>query len=505
MWMKSFKDRFFKLSNNIVKSCFAFFVLIYACGNILFTAHIDELKSNLVEFSIGLSILNVFIVLLLFCIFYLLIKKVFFGIKEKYYLISFLLICFIVGIIWIFINDPLIKEAGDSYNCFNAAKEIAKHNYGPLSYKSYLSTYPNNIGFVTYLLIHIKLFGEYYALYSVRIINLLMVILGYYSLYGITKKIFCNNRNVNCINIFLMLLNMQFVFYAFMIYGNCLSYSLALFSVYCLLIYFEKEKKIFLFLTSFSIICSIGIKENSLIILIAEIIFMFLYFLNKKKKIIIICALITLSGTYVATSGLQKYWGDKVGINYSEIKLPTICWLAYGLNYDQRKPGSYMSEFETFHIENGYIPKYTKLQAETFINGVFNEFKKRPSLIFRFYGQKFLVSWADPQYDAFDGYRELDNSGFVENVIGGKINNSLHILWDGTSSVIAIGLLFYIFKNFKKIKLSEMLCSTIVFGGFLFHWLWEVKSIYLYQYFMYLLPYAAYGINLFFKRGKNDY
>ena len=498
------KDKFFKLANNIVKYCFLFFVLIYACGNILFTAYIDELVSNLVEFSFGINILNILTIVLLLGLFYLFIKKDFFGINEKYYLLSFLIICFIVGIIWIFINDPLIKETGDSYNCFFAAKEIAKHNYGPLSYKSYLSTYPNNIGFVTYLLIHIKLFGEYYALYSVRIVNLLMVILGYYSLYGITKKLFCDKRNVNCICIFLMFLSMQYVFYAFMIYGNCLSYSLALFSVYCLLSYFENENKLFLFLASFSIVFSIGIKENSLIVLIAEIIYMFLYFLNKKKKIIIICVLIMLSGTYVSTSGLQKYWGNKVDINYSEIKLPTICWLAYGLNYDQRKPGSYMAEFEIFHVENGYMPQYTKLQAKTFINGVFNEFKKRPSLIFRFYGQKFLISWADPQYDAFDGYRELDNSAFVENMIGGKINNSLHVLWDGTSSVIALGLLFYMFKNFKKIKLSEMLGATIVFGGFLFHFFWEVKSIYLYQYFMYLLPYAAYGINLFFKKGKNN-
>ena len=39
-----------------------------------------------------------------------------------------------------------------------------------------------------------------------------------------------------------------------------------------------------------------------------------------------------------------------------------------------------------------------------------------------------------------------------------------------------------------------MVGAVIVIGGFLFHAFWEVKSIYLYQYFMYLLPYAAYGL-----------
>ena len=39
-----------------------------------------------------------------------------------------------------------------------------------------------------------------------------------------------------------------------------------------------------------------------------------------------------------------------------------------------------------------------------------------------------------------------------------------------------------------------MIGMIIVIGGFLFHTLWEVKAIYLYQYFMYLLPYAAAGL-----------
>ena len=47
-----------------------------------------------------------------------------------------------------------------------------------------------------------------------------------------------------------------------------------------------------------------------------------------------------------------------------------------------------------------------------------------------------------------------------------------------------------------------MIGMVIVIGGFLFHTLWEVKAVYLYQYYMYLLPYAAGGLVNILSRNK---
>ena len=121
-------------------------------------------------------------------------------------------------------------------------------------------------------------------------------------------------------------------------------------------------------------------------------------------------------------------------------------------------------------------------------------FKEKPNVALRFYSQKFLSSWANPQYETFDQFRELNNSDFVKNVVGGKINDVLNIFWDGVSSVIALGLLVFVIIKRNCLNLYSMIGMIIVIGGFLFHTLWEVKAIYLYQYFMYLLPYAACGL-----------
>ena len=349
------------------------------------------------------------------------------------------------------------------------------------------------MGLVTYLFIHIKLFGVEKALYSIRIVNLIFVLIGYFALYKITNNIF-NNRLINCVLVLLMFGSMQFVFYSFFVYGNCLSYTMALLSVMFLLDYFKNTKIFNLFFSSLFIICSISIKENSLIILIAEAILLILYVINTKKIVVLFVLLLTLLGTYGGTSGLQKFWGNRADIDYGDTKLPTICWFAYGLNYDQRRPGGYFNEFEVYHVENGYMPEFTEKRAQTFIDGVLENFKEKPNVALRFYSQKFLSSWANPQYETFDQFRELNNSDFVKNVVGGKINDVLNIFWDGVSSVIALGLLVFVIIKRNCLNLYSMIGMIIVIGGFLFHTLWEVKAIYLYQYFMYLLPYAACGL-----------
>ncbi len=483
-----------KFSRNIVLFFFGLITLLYVVGNIFFTVRMEnELVNNIVSFNNGITLVNVISLFVLLIIIYYLINKDFFHIKEEYLLALFLLVSFTVGLAWIFLNDIELRELDDAYNCFRAAKNIAIGNLAPLSYKSYISVYPNNMRLVTYLFIHVKLFGVEKALYSIRFVNLIFVLIGYYALYRITKNIF-NNRTVVCTLILLMFGSMQFVFYSFFVYGNCLSYTMALLSVMFLLDYFKSNKKVNLILSSLFIICSISIKANSLIILIAEAILLILHVINTKKLIVIFVLLLTLLGVYGGTTGLQKFWGNRINIDYNETKLPTICWLAYGLNYDQKRPGGYFNEFEVYHVENGYMPEFTEKRAQTFIDGVLDNFKEKPNVALRFYSQKFLSSWANPQYEAFDQFRELNNNDFVKNVVGGKINNVLNVFWDGISSVVAIGLFVFVIKKRNCLNLYSTIGMIIVIGGFLFHTLWEVKAIYLYQYFMYLLPYAACGL-----------
>lgn len=488
-----------KISKNIAKYCFLIFIVLYAIANIFFTVRQFNVGDNKANYLFGITPLHVLLVaLLLFLIIYYL-RQTKFKINNKVFLIIFLGCSVLLGLYWIFTNHPVLIEYDDAYNCFRAASLVGQGDYGPLGFKSYINTYPHNLSLVSYFMIFTRLFGDN-ATTMIRLVNLVFVVVGYVSLYRIGKNLF-NNEKLNTINILLMFLSMQFVFYAFFIYGNVVSYATALLSVDLFIMYFKKDRLPYLIISGIAIIISVAIKNNSLIIMVAEFIYLFIRVVEKKKWVLSIFIVAVFAVQILATTGVTKFWEYRSGNDYSN-KLPRICWFAYGLNYDERHPGGYMFEFEVYHHENGFVPEYTAARVQTFIDGVLESFSERPWLIPKFYAQKFLVAFANPEYETFAQYRELPQTEFNQSVISGSINGGLNQLWDAVSTVVSIGLLGYIFKRFKHITLLELIGGVIIFGGFLFHSFWEVKAIYLYQYFMYLLPYTAYGLVLLFDNQK---
>ena len=487
------------LGKNIAKYCFYIFIVVYAVANIFFTVRQYNVGSNEAHYLFGITIEHIIIVGILLLILFLYLHKANFKINNKIFLIIFLIACVVLGLYWIFSNHPVLIEIDDAYNCYRAANLVGQGDYGPLGYKSYINTYPHNLSLVSYFMIFTRLFGDN-ATTAIRLVNLVFVLIGYYSLYKIGYELF-NNEDINTITIFLMFLSMQFVFYAFFVYGNVVSYASALFSVYFFIKYFKENKLSYLIISGISIIISVAIKNNSMIVLVAEIIYIIIHIIDKKKWKLSILVILVIIGQFICTTGVTKFWELRSGNDYSN-KLPRLCWIAYGINYDPRHPGGYMNEFEVYHHENGFVAEYTEQRAKEFIDGVLKNFKEKPYLIPRFYAQKFLVSFANPGYETFAQYRELPQTEFNESVISGDINDVLNEIWDATSTIVSIGLLVYMIKHFKKITLLELIGGVIVFGGFLFHLFWETKAIYLYQYYMYLLPYAACGLYLLMKKNS---
>lgn len=71
------------------------------------------------------------------------------------------------------------------------------------------------------------------------------------------------------------------------------------------------------------------------------------------------------------------------------------------------------------------------------------------------------------------------------------------MIWfmDQYQSLIFAGVFLWILFGFwKKKDLEQQILLITVFGGFLFHMLWEAKGRYILPYFVMLLPMAAVGL-----------
>ena len=491
--MKNGTERFLEFARKTALLCFSVFAILFFIANVFFTVR----QYNTGDFYKAdyqlISLRNILLTLLLLAALHLLHRKKI-G-NSKILLAVFLTVSLLIGIYWIRSNVTYLVTQDDAMNVMNTAQAVALGDLTPLSYQSYINTYPNNLGLMSWFLLFTRPFGEYANTY-IRLVNLLFCLAGYAALYGISDLLFEDER-VNYLLVCLFFLQMQFVFYCYFIYGNAVSYASGMIGIWGLLLYLRREKKAGLLINAFFLTLSIFIKNNSLILLVAELIFLFLHLLKEKKLLIGYMAALLLL-TWAGTSGVVRYWEERSGNNYDN-RLPKIAWIAYGLNYEMYHPGSYTPEIEDYYKQEGWSAEAAQLYAEDFIERILDDFRREPAKALTFYSRKFRVAFANPEYEAFAQYRELPVTETNQIIISGWVNDAANEIWDAASSLIALGTLIFAASYWKKKDLTVLLPAVIVLGGFLFHAFWEVKAIYLYQYHLFLLPYAAYGLSCLFR------
>lgn len=262
-----------------------------------------------------------------------------------------------VGLYWIKTNHPVLIERDDAYNCYRAAYLVSRYgDLDSLRYKTYINVYPHNLTLVSYFMIFTKIFGDAAPTY-IRLANLVYVLFGYIGLYGSVDYLY-KNEKINSIMICLMFMSMQCVFYSFFVYGNALSYSTGILSIYFFIKYYDNNKLFNLIIAMLFIVISSAIKNNSLIILVGEMIFIFVKNVNRfdyKSVIVVVLSFFLLN---VLTSGIVNYWSNKADTNYDN-RLPRICWIAYDLNYEEYHQGRFYDGLELYHSANDFSVEYT--------------------------------------------------------------------------------------------------------------------------------------------------
>lgn len=479
------------ISNKIINFFFILFIIIFSLSSILTTHYLDIVEHGIYKiiYEIGFNIPYFILLVGLLVIIVIANKKDFFGLKEKHLLIIDLVILSICGAILIYLHNGVYLQS-DSGNVMDAATRLANGDYSVLDFKSYMNANPNNFGLFTIDYILIKIFKDFTIVTIVfRIFNLIFACLLYIYLYRIAKLLF-NSRSVN-MNLLLLYLGFnQLLFSAVFVYGNVISYSLSVISIYYLLKYFSSGKIINIVISTITIMLSIFVRKNSLIILIAEVIYIILYVIKSKKYLTLISLPIIAGLLFATTTGVEKYYGSLVNYDYSKTAMPTITWVAYGLNYDKTTPGRWFDEYDRIHVANNFETDLIKVEAKQFIDSALDAFVHDPKLCLEFFATKFSSSWCDPRYDAFTQSHNTSCALLKKE----PFQNAMTCYWDAWLTIASVGLLLLLITKFK-FKLEYMLPAVCVIGGFLFHFFWEVKAVYCYQYVLFALPYAALGLS----------
>lgn len=402
--------------------------------------------------------------------------------------------------------------AADAYSVYEIASFLAKGDTSVIhSTNSYLSYYPQQIGLVSFLEPLIRLWNLLSlglpAYHFLKIIYVFLGLLIFYFQYRTVHLLFQNDRT-DCIFMILMGANLPFIMYTSFVYGEIPSFaalSIALYSFLRMLSALAEThnrltaKYAILSLIFFTV--SVALRKNSLIIIIAVVLVSCLLWCRHRRPLLLLfaalCAICAVSILPLIQKGYELRGGDTLRSGVT-----ATSYFAMGMQESSRANGWYNGfNFNTYQY-TGMDTELTNEISRAAILERLHYFKENPVYAVNFYLQKFLSQWTDGTYACrqatlatFGGRHSL----FCE-LYDGKYSRAFIAYCNLFQNIIYLGLFICcvgIRKNKIEVKHSGLPCYLGligVFGGFLFHMLWEANSRYIFLYGMLMLPYASAGI-----------
>lgn len=433
----------------------------------------------------------------------LFLRKLMEKINPKIFGASLLVYTFVLGLIWNLLtkNTP----AHDSWFITAAAESFAVNDYTPLilSENDYFYNYPFQLGYAFLCEIAVRIFGDntYFVL---QIINILSSVAIAAALIVIAKLAF-DSRKVTNFTIFFLFGCIQPVLFTTFHYGNLSGFAFSMWAVVfaCLLI--KKRKWYYIPLSAVCIGIGSILKTNSLIVLIAVCVILFLDFLKKfSVKNIIAIALSLVMGIGLNPLIIYQY-EQRADVSLGD-GVPMVLWLDMGLQEtgNANRPGWYNPEYTVLRYA------YSEYDGEKAAESGWADIRERTGELAgsaseraRFFTAKTLSQWNDPLYMSIwvseTRPSRIERGEFVQSMYTGNAGAAVRNFANFYQSLIfvfaAAGVLIILMKKKMRQNIFCAVLPLVFLGGFFYHLLFEAMPQYNVTYFTLFIPLAAYGFS----------
>jgi hypothetical protein len=409
-------------------------------------------------------------------------------------------IVIITSIIWILLCIAWVAVTqfyprADQKYVLSCAEQIRNGNFKSLKKGGYLFIYPHQYGIVLfYYLVGLVFNNNTYL--AAQYINIVALVISFYSIYK-TMSILVKKNEISKYIVLSLIAFLPISMYITFVYGNLLGLACSSIAMLFQIKYFEKEKIRYIFLTAFLASLAYLFKSNYLITVIAIILLFIAEAINKRKikylvPVAVVCAFYVL-GIFLIGFTMKQI----TGIDKNK-GVPTLSWVAMGMQEGEMAPGWYNGFNKTTYEENNYDSDFAGKIAEGEINHSLEEFKKNPKKAIKFYSKKIESEWNNPTFQGIwvNKSRKSDKAQLhiTKSVLkNGFCGRMLTKYFNILQSIVLFGVICYIIIGFKEIKLKELLYAIVFIGGFIFHLIWEAKCQYTITYFVLLIPYFVIG------------
>ena len=392
----------------------------------------------------------------------------------------------------------------DSKLIDNALLEFAQGNYSALTEKSgYLYIWPFQLGYFLFGETMDRLFGHgNYLVWD--IIQVIVILITVFLLYLITLELF-EDRRVSGIMAFLSMGMLFFYNYSTYIYGDILSMAPQTMALYLMVLYLKRRNAGYAFLSAPFIALAIMIKTNCEITLIAMVMLVLLDFAKRPSVKEVLSKIVIIAAMLVCVWGVKyavnQHYMELTGIDSIPGGSPAVSHIMMGLQESELEDGWYNGyNYMAFAVNDSDTEKTKAYVTEELMERL-SLFAHHPRYFARFMTRKFLTQWADSVCISTHNLdlvsRHVENPTELKDfIVFGKGSIILEWIMNVFMSVCYLCVVVYLITRIRdrRTSLPELLLLILIFGGIAFHQFWEGSSRYAMRYYVYWLPYAAYGM-----------
>lgn len=400
----------------------------------------------------------------------------------------------LLSIVWVVTSK--IQPKADQYYICEAASLINNGDYRLFEKGEYLAVYPQQLGLVTILRIIFYIFGDYNCL-PFQVLSAVSVGVIVYFGNIIVKTISGGNNTSSIIYIIAVSTCIPLYLYTSFVYGEVLSIAFMTIAISVLLEIFDAFSYQKVVALSLSMAAAIFCRKNSEILLIAIVLvllFKLIFNDNKRRTIIVIAAV--LIGFVLQSAFIKTLYSSHQSDDAKA--MPAMLWIAMGTNDDSDWGGSGWfdgTNNAVFH-ECDFDPQLASKVGRERVTAFFADSTKQPIDYVKFYFRKITSQWSAPMYQGIVMNSNSDNryTGVASGILKESISRVFEKYMNVSQILAYLGVLLFLTRKCKEIKLEKYTGLLLCFGGFLFSIMWEAKARYIFPYFVLLLPYAAIGI-----------
>lgn len=386
----------------------------------------------------------------------------------------------------------------DSEFLSTAAIQLAQNNYDSFKAGEYLYMYPFQLGYTAFMEVIYRLFGiENYIVF--QLINMVCIVDIVFAIGSITWELF-EDEDVYKAEMFLSMGMLPLFLLATFIYGDIIGWCMGVNAVLAMIRYLKSGSWKDVLKASVWLVFGVVIKNNVNILVVAAAIGILLYAIERKKpkallwvlEIVIVSQLgmLLVNGIYTYRMGAEVPDG-----------IPKIAWVAMSMQepYEGGSASGWYNGYNwKVYAENNFDTDATVQACKENLKHTVVEMVHSPRYALHFFYDKFTSQWNEPTFmslitNEWYSRNEEPQSTLAISFLYGtgreilyKFMNGYHFLIFFCTAIGCIALL-------KKWKLENAYFVLNIFGGILFHMLWEAKSRYVMGYFVLMLPLAAYG------------